>query len=293
MLALTLTTTAVRAAETNTFTVRVTGGGRPMILIPGLACPGEVWDATVAHFADRFECHVLSLAGFAGASAATTEEPLLATVRADLARYIRDEKLDRPVIVGHSLGGFLALDLAARNPELPGALVLIDSLPFFMGVMRPGATAAEARQAADGMVGAFSRMDAEAYAGMIRGGPNGSTMAASAADLDRIIAWGLASDPATMAKAMTEMCVADLRPELARIRVPALALAAWVGYAPYSSHEFIEQTYRAQYAALAGARIEITDTARHFIMLDEPDWTFARIEAFLAATAAASPATSE
>ena len=37
-----------------------------MILIPGLTCGGDVWKSTVEHFKDRYECHVLTLAGFAG-----------------------------------------------------------------------------------------------------------------------------------------------------------------------------------------------------------------------------------
>src|SRR5271165_2213258 len=75
MTALTLTlchATAIRADDATTnkspaaFSVKVTGAGRPMILIPGLSCGGDVWDGTVAHFKDRYECHVLTLAGFAG-----------------------------------------------------------------------------------------------------------------------------------------------------------------------------------------------------------------------------------
>jgi pimeloyl-ACP methyl ester carboxylesterase len=152
-----------------------------------------------------------------------------------------------------------------------------------MGIINPAATIDDAKQAAAATAGAFTQMTPESYAQMVRSGPNGSTMAAGEADLERIIRWGLASDPATVAAAMTELYSTDLRPELGAIQVPTLALAAWVGYAPYSSHDFVDQTYRAQYASLAGFQLEITDTARHFIMLDEPEWTFARIEAFLAA----------
>src|SRR3982751_4729410 len=48
------------------FQVKVTGRGQPVILIPGLSSSGETWDTTVAHYKDRFECHVLTVAGFAG-----------------------------------------------------------------------------------------------------------------------------------------------------------------------------------------------------------------------------------
>jgi pimeloyl-ACP methyl ester carboxylesterase len=109
-------------------------------------------------------------------------------------------------------------------------------------------------------------------------------MARGESDIERIIAWGLASDPATVAAAMTEMYTRDLRPVLDGIVVPTLTLASWAGYAPYASRETVSRLYRSQYATLAGFRLEISDTARHFIMWDEPDWTFARIEDFLAAT---------
>src|SRR5205807_9710413 len=99
------------------FQVKVTGHGQPMILIPGLACPGEVWDSTVAHFKDRYEMHVLSLAGFAGVP--RVPGPFLEKVREGIADYVRKNKLQKPVVVGHSLGGFVALDLAAHHPELP------------------------------------------------------------------------------------------------------------------------------------------------------------------------------
>lgn len=289
-LALALLTPAANAcAAARPFSVRVTGHGRPMILIPGLACPGDVWDGTVAHFRDRFECHIVSLAGFGGTPPVAVDGPFLAAVRTGLADYARERRFDRPVVIGHSLGGFVALDFASTHPELAGPLVVIDGLPFFMGALQPGATAENARSAADRLAAGYANMDAEAYARMIRGGPNGSTMATKAEDIERIIAWGLASDAATVARAMAEMYATDLRPALAHIESPTLALAAWVGYAPYSSHDSIGRIYRAQYGTLPDVRIAITDTARHFIMWDEPAWTFAQIEKFLARLDASMP----
>jgi N-formylmaleamate deformylase len=50
-------------------------------------------------------------------------------VRDALADYIRKNNLDKPVVVGHSLGGYLALLLAVKYPDLPGKLVIVDSYP--------------------------------------------------------------------------------------------------------------------------------------------------------------------
>src|SRR5438270_4796831 len=113
-----------------------------MILIPGLSCPGEVWDGTVAHYKDRYEMHVLSLAGVAGVP--RVPAPFLATVREGVADYIRKNKLDHPVIVGHSLGGYLALDIAVHYPDLAGKLVIVDAYPMMAGISDPGMSAEKA-----------------------------------------------------------------------------------------------------------------------------------------------------
>ncbi len=59
--------------------------------------------------------------GFRGA-ASVSATPYLEALCENLAAYIRDAKLTRPVVAGHSLGGVAALWLAAKRPELPGAV---------------------------------------------------------------------------------------------------------------------------------------------------------------------------
>src|SRR5215510_16065031 len=81
--------TAQPSAPFHSFRVDVSGKGRSMILIPGLSSSGDTWTTTAARYQDRFRCHVLTLAGFAGVPAITT--PLLATAREEIAAYIRDQ----------------------------------------------------------------------------------------------------------------------------------------------------------------------------------------------------------
>ncbi|MBA2541886.1 MAG: alpha/beta hydrolase, partial [Deltaproteobacteria bacterium] len=115
------------------FGVEVKGEGRPVVLIPGLGCPGEVWESTVEALGEGYETHVLTLSGFAGRPA--IKEPLSAAVRRDLARYIRSRKLDRPIIVGHSMGGFIAYWLASYHPDLTGPVIVVDAGPALSGDM--------------------------------------------------------------------------------------------------------------------------------------------------------------
>src|SRR4051812_21584594 len=73
------------------FSAEVRGHGRPIILIPGLGCPGAVWSVVTARL-DGYQTHVLTLAGFAGQPA--IDRPLVASARDELARYIRARGLD-------------------------------------------------------------------------------------------------------------------------------------------------------------------------------------------------------
>jgi pimeloyl-ACP methyl ester carboxylesterase len=93
------------------FEVRVTGTGTDVLLIPGLASSGAVWDDTVKQLCVKHRCHVFTLAGFAGVPA--RPGPLLHDVDAALAAYIERHHLQAPAVVGHSLGGFVALKLAS------------------------------------------------------------------------------------------------------------------------------------------------------------------------------------
>ncbi|HEX9492247.1 MAG TPA: alpha/beta hydrolase, partial [Thermoanaerobaculia bacterium] len=86
LIALIAVAAAAQADEPAAFTVRVAGTSRPMIFIPGLASSGEVWNSTVEHFQNRYTCHVLTLAGFAGQPA--IQQPLIETARRQLAAYI-------------------------------------------------------------------------------------------------------------------------------------------------------------------------------------------------------------
>ena len=89
--------TAQAAANHPAFKVDVRGNaGQPVILIPGLASSGEVWNGTVARYCGQRQCHVLTLAGFGGNPA--VEGPLLANVEQQLSDYIATNKLDRPIV---------------------------------------------------------------------------------------------------------------------------------------------------------------------------------------------------
>jgi hypothetical protein len=76
------------------------------------------------------------------------------------------------------------------------------------------------------------------------------------------------------------MMTTDLRPALDKISARALVIGTWKGW-PTATHDGVAQVFDAQYAKLRGAQIVITDTARHFVMYDDPAFLFAQMDAFL------------
>lgn len=121
----TATPAAPKAEAHASFGVTIHGTGASVVLIPGLTCGGHVWDATVAHLKAEHTVHVLTLSGFAGRP--RLEGAFLPTVHDELATYLKG--LDRPVVIGHSLGGFMAFWLAATEGDVIAGAIAVDGLP--------------------------------------------------------------------------------------------------------------------------------------------------------------------
>jgi pimeloyl-ACP methyl ester carboxylesterase len=264
----------------NAFKVEVIGkGGKgaPMILIPGLTSSGEVWKETVSKFSDRYECHVLTLAGFAGV--APMAEPSLATVTKQIVEYIDAKKFVKPVVVGHSLGGFLALSIASEFPDKLGRIIIVDSLPALGAVQMPDITPEQLKSMAARMRDASKTQDAEAFAAQQKRSVQG--MVTKSEDVERVMAWGRASDKTTVLNAMHDIMATDLRADIAKIKVPALILGSWYAYKDFTTRAAVETTFKTQYQKLNGATIALSDTGLHFLMYDDPQWMFAQMEKFL------------
>ncbi len=268
------------------FEVTVTGHGRPVILIPGLTCPGAVWQETVARYRGQYQCHVVSLAGFGGVGPQQpVPAPLLQATRDQLLAYIKAQKLHRPVVIGHSLGGFLALWMAAADPTALGPLEIVDSLPFISAIQNPAATAETARPQAEQL----RRQMSQDHLPPAASRQMAAALVTDSARVAQVARWSQASDPATVAQAMYDMYTTDLRADVARIKQPVLVLGSWAGYRQYgSTKESVGATFTQQYAQLPQARIELSETGRHFLMYDDTAWFFAQTDAFLRQPAVAA-----
>lgn len=276
-----------KVKSTPSFAVKVSGHGTPLILIPGLSSSGDTWTTTVAHLQDRYTCHVLTLAGFAGQP--PIQRPLLSTVSDDLVSYIQQHHLEKPVIMGHSLGGTIALDFAAHHPALSGPVVIVDSLPFMAGAWFQVKTAGEAKPMIDQMRTYMASQSKEQYEQFVRSGAATKYMVTSPSDLEVIKQWGLASDRETVTNAMAELLDRDLRSDLPQIASPVLVVGTWAGLRDQMeqngmkiTQEAVTATFHDQFASLPHLHFVMADKARHFVMWDDPQWFFQQLDGFLA-----------
>jgi pimeloyl-ACP methyl ester carboxylesterase len=269
---------AVALAETAPFRADVSGSGPPMLLIPGLNSSGAVWDGVVDHFKRRFTVHALTLPGFAGQPPLAA--PSLVTVRDAILTYIDQQRLERPVLVGHSLGGFLAFWVASTAPGKVGPVIAIDGVPFLPALMDASATVDSVRPQAEAMRTILENASAEQ-----RERSSALALASMISDPAQVAIaqrWAESSDPRTTALFTTELMTTDLRPDVSRIETPVLLMVAGALSASNpTALGIVERAYERQIAGIARHHTIVARKARHFVMLDDPAFLLATMEEFL------------
>ncbi len=235
------------------FTVEVRGEGPDVILIPGLTSSRNVWNATIAAV-PGYRYHLVQVAGFAGAPAAgNARGPVIAPLADELARYIADRRLERPAIVGHSMGGTLAMMVGARSPDLAGRIMVVDMLPQpahlfggnaddlgpLAGRLRDMIATPGGRRLFANFMTAFSPPDSA----------------------------NARSDPDVVGRAMHDLANLDLTPQLARIRAPLTVVYA---SPDPQARAAIDRSFGAAYRSARNASLVRIDGSGHMVMLDQP-----------------------
>lgn len=273
--------------ESNRMHVRVDGeagpGVRDIILIPGLSSSPKVWQGTIDHLGSGWRVHSIHIQGFAGAPVeGNAEGPVAAPVAEEIARYIAEQGLEKPAVVGHSMGGTIGMMLAARHPDAVGKLMVVDMIPF-MGAMfaQPGTnpTAAAVTPIADMIHAQMLNSPEEAY--RAQAAQTVAAMVRDEAAEPMILADTATSDRTVSSNAYRELIVTDLRPELANITAPTEVV--YVAFeAPGMTPEISDAIYSMSFATLPGVQLKRIDNAAHFVFIDQPQAFFAQLDAFLA-----------
>ena len=260
--------------------VTVEGHGPDVVLIPGLASSAHVWDAEAARLKDHYRLHLIQVAGFAGAPAGPNASgPIIQPTVDEIDAYIRAAHLNRPAVIGHSLGGLMGLMLAKQHPEDVGKLMIVDSLPWYGMLMGPKGTLATVGPIAGGIRDKILAGTQESYAA---GEPviMGHLVESKGPAAQAATAAAEASDHGVVARAMYEDFMTDMRADLPSIQTPIVMLYPWDA-ATGAPQATFDGLYQGAYAALPNKKIVRIDGSFHFIQIDQPEAFDREVQAFL------------
>jgi len=270
---------ASSAFASDRLSVEVVGAGPDVVLIPGFGSSREVWRTEAERLKATHRVHLVQLAGFAGEPWTHGDGPFVQPAVEELARYVRETGLERPAVVGHSMGALIGLRLAQTHTETVGRLMSVDSLPFFGALRGPQVTVEDMGPAAEQTAQMLRSLSDQAFRSSQVAGAQGMTR--DPATRERLVDWTTASDRQAMAAAMRDILLTDARPGLADLRLPVTALYASDadGGAPAAQ---ADQAWGREYAALPGVKLIRVDGSRHFIMADQPARFAELVDRFLA-----------
>lgn len=248
-----------------------------VLILPGLACPAETTTAITASLLKDQEAQVLDWTRETltpqeeGAEAPDPLQIVLKTL----------DSLPAPAItlIGHSMGGWLALQAAINRPERVARLIILDAGPFPAGLYQD-LTPEQALMAARQMGTLIGNMTQEQYQAFNT--QRMQMMISDTAWRDKLLSALTPLPRKGIARLIAQMTASDLRPDLARIRASTLVLAssrmaARFGQTPDS----LMSRLKRQYSGLEICSIHTTDQAGHFLMLEAPIWVQQEIHAFL------------
>ncbi|RNC86385.1 MAG: alpha/beta hydrolase [Winogradskyella sp.] len=272
LIVITFVSFQVDANTTEAIHVEVKGSGEPILLIPGFTVPGSIWNPLVENLKNRYECHIITLAGFD--NKAPIEFPWLPKVNQSIEDYINNNNLEHLTVIGHSLGGTIATWLASRDNTKVSKIIVVDGLPAAGALMIPNFNP-------DNLVynspynNQQLAMDKSEFEHMAT--TMSKNMSTNEQAQEKIKQWIVKADRKTYVYGYTDYLKLDMRDDLNKITIPVTIIAATNPY----GKAMVTQTYKSQYSNLKEYNLIFAEDAAHFIMLDKPKWFIEQINEIL------------
>lgn len=273
-----------RPFASDRITITSSGRGPDVVLIPGLASTGEVWRRTAAQLDNDHRVHIVSIRGFGDVPAgANTNGALVAPVAAEVGRYIAETGLDRPALIGHSMGGLVALRVAAdagrdRRGAAVGRVMVVDATPFFPSLISPGATVGDVEPLAQIAYQALLFLGDEAL--RRQGTVLGNQLGGASNSVFDTVGWQ-GGNRQVLAQGLYEVLTTDLRSRLPDISAPVTVVYGWSAD-DRSPRAHLDALFEAGYQNLRQpARFERIEGAEHMVMIDQPGRFLAAVGRFL------------
>jgi pimeloyl-ACP methyl ester carboxylesterase len=256
--------------KTNAFEVTKSGrGSKSIIFIPGFSCSGEVWNETKTKFEKDYTCYTLTMAGFAGVKPQPNSS--FKNWETNIANYIRENRINKPTIIGHSMGGGLAMALASDYPELIEKIIVVDALPCLPALMNPYFKTEE-KVDCSALVNQISSATNEQFYQMQK--MSIQQLVADISKQELVVSWSMKSDRKTFAEMYCDFSNTDLRKKIKAIKCPTLILLE-------EYFKKVKPAIEEQYKNLKIGNIQYSDKGLHFIMYDDKEWYFRQLNNFI------------
>ena len=269
----------VPAFSSSRIIVETRGTGPDIIFIPGLGSTGSAWRSTADRLDDRYRVHLVTVRGFGETDIGDNVGGGLAGPAAsEIERYIREQRIDRPAVIGHSLGGQIALRVAADMGDRIGRVMVVDSSPFFPSLVDARATSAQ--------VEPLARLG---YQALLLFGDQALKSQVAAFGVDMGLAGDMVfqglglqgGDRRVLAQGLYEALTVDLRPRLSQINAPVTVVYGWTRDTEAPRNR-LEGLYRYGFQGLPRtARFERIEGAQHQVMIEQPQRFLAAVQRFL------------
>jgi len=250
--------------------VEIRGCGPDLVLLHGWALHGGMWGPWLDDLAKQARLHVLDLPGHGRSGWPAGVRDL-----AGLARAVFPAVPRGAAVLGWSLGGMVALELARQHPRHLRALVLVATTPKFLAGpdWEHGLPPAVLDEFSQGLTGDYRRTVQNFLALQTRGDER--ALETLRALRGRLAAHG-EPDREALAAGLRILREADLRDALPRVTLPALVVAG--------AHDRLTPpgAGRALATSLPGARFQLVERSGHAPFLSHPAEVLGEVTGFLA-----------
>ncbi|WP_413205133.1 alpha/beta fold hydrolase [Rhodospirillum sp. A1_3_36] len=249
---------------------RRTGEGRPMVVLHGLFGSARNWAGIAKRLGEGLDVHALDLRNHGDSPwSARMDYP---TMAADVLAYMDEHGLDRPILVGHSMGGKVAMSLALLHPDRIGPLVVADIAPVSYGHRRDRYVEAMMAVPLDGL---SRRSDAEAH--LVQAVPDWGTRQFL---LQNLVDDGTGGYRWRVNLSALDAAMGDL------VGFPALDVSAFPGASLFMRGDrsnYVRDDYRPAIEALfPRARLVTIKDAGHLVHAEKPEAFLSILTGFLA-----------
>ena len=223
------------------------GEGEPVVFVHGLSGSTRWWSRNVPSIAGRHRVYLVDLPGF-GAMRRPRGRFALAEAAGWLSEWMNAVGLERAHLVGHSMGGYVCLRLAASRPEAVRRLVLVAPAGVPTG---------------RSMLGHLGPL-------------LGAARYATPSFLPVLLRDALRTGPATLWRAAKDLLAEDVREDLRRIEAPTLLIWGQRDtLVPPAAGDLLREE-------IPGCRLLVLEGASHVPMFDRPEEFDAALLAFFA-----------